>query len=346
MSSSCLVSDSFYFCGREGFVKISLPPSLPGFPGVAWPGALPVPSTPLELTERVPLLFGAWCAQQHATTVKMLKRPSCGGVPPDISRESRLRLMLEAERLGIPLSEDSVVTAIRTTINPTSFTTTCQPTANAESKKPGITDMKGDDKVKPKKSSSSKKDTVEKQDGTSKKAKKEKKAGKKVKKNSKDRLKGKVKDPKEKCTDGKKGVSSVQGGEEVSEMKKNIVDVTKDKRTSFSLHDLPSDAPSDDPENDDLEDVSPSEPEGATLQFSPPLEEVQQCQTTRETIDRLLQKRRDDEVEKQRKRRETYWRMEQLRGERKATLVAEREHWANTVKDDATLSTIKESPAN
>ena len=81
---------------------------------------------------------------------------------------------------------------------------------------------------------------------------------------------GKVKDPKKKDTYGKKGGSSVQGGEEVSEMKKKIVDVTKDKRTSFSLHDLPSDAPSDDPENDDLEDVSPSEPEGTTLQLSPP----------------------------------------------------------------------------
>ena len=231
----------FYLCGREKFVNISFPPSLPGFPGISWPGALPVPSTPLELTERVPLLFGAWCAQQHATAVKMLKRPSCGGVPPDISRESRLRLMLEAERLGIPRSEDSVVTAIRTTINPTSSTTTCQPTAKVESKKLGITDAKGDDNVKPKKSLSSQKERVEKQDATSKKAKKDKTAGKNVKKNNKYRLKGEDKDPKRKCTKGKKGGSSVKGDEGVSEMKRKIVDVAKDERTSFGLHDLPSD---------------------------------------------------------------------------------------------------------
>ena len=281
-----------------------------------------------------------------ATAAQMLKRPSSGGDPSDISRAVRLQLMLEAEKLGIALSEDSVVTAIRTTINPTSSTTTCQPTAKVESKKLGITDAKGDDNVKPKKSSSSQKDSVEKQDATSKKAKKDKKAGKKVKKNNKDRLKGEDKDPKKKCTKGKKGGSSVKGDEGVSEMKRKIVDVAKDERTSFGLHDLPSDAPSDDPENDDLESVTASETEATTLQFSPPLEEVQQCQTTRETIDRLLQKRRDDEVAKEKKRREQRWRMEQLREERRAKLVAERKHWVNTVKDDAKLSTVKESPAN
>ena len=132
----------------------------------------------------------------------------------------------------------------------------------------------------------------------------------------------------------------------MSETKEKIVDVTKDKRTSFGLHDLPSDAPSDDPENDDLTSVTPSEAEGATLQFSPPLEEVQQCQATRDTIARLLKEKRDDNVEKQRRRRERYFRMEQLRAARRAAVVAKREHWVNTVKDDETLSTAKVSPAN
>ena len=59
------------------------------------------------------------------------------------------------------------------------------------------------------------------------------------------------------------GEAIFEAGEEVSETKKNIVDVTKDKRTSFGLHDLPSDAPSDDPENDDLTTVTPSEAEEA-----------------------------------------------------------------------------------
>ena len=137
-----------------------------------------------------------------------------------------------------------------------------------------------------------------------------------------------------------------EGGEEASATKKRSVDMTKDKRTSFGLFDLPSDAPSDDPENDDLTSVTPSEAEGATLQFSPPLEEVQQCQATRDTIARLLKEKRDDDVEKQRRRRERYFRMEQLRAARRAAVVAKREHWANTVKDDEKLSTANVSPAN
>ena len=66
LSSSCLVSDSLHFCGEERFVNISLPPWTPGFLGIAWQGALPVPSTPLELSERDPLPFGDRCAQQHS----------------------------------------------------------------------------------------------------------------------------------------------------------------------------------------------------------------------------------------------------------------------------------------
>ena len=58
--SSCLVSDSLFFCGEERFVNISLPPWSPGFPGIAWQGALPVPSTPLELSQRDPLPFALW----------------------------------------------------------------------------------------------------------------------------------------------------------------------------------------------------------------------------------------------------------------------------------------------
>ena len=68
--------------------------------------------------------------------------------------------MLEAEKLGIAFSESSVEAAIRTTISSTLSTTICQPTANAESKELVITDMKRDDKVKPKKSFSSKPETV------------------------------------------------------------------------------------------------------------------------------------------------------------------------------------------
>ena len=90
-----------------------------------------------------------------------------------------------------------------------------------------------------------------------------------------------------------------EGGEEASATKKRTVDMTKDKRTSFGLFDLPSDAPSDDPENDDLTSVTPSEAEGAPLQFSPPLEQVQRCQATRDSIARLLREKKDDDVEKE-----------------------------------------------
>ena len=55
------------------------------------------------------------------------------------------------------------------------------------------------------------------------------------------------------------GEATFEGGEEASATKKKTVDMTKDKRTSFGLHDLPSDAPSDDPEHDDLTSVTPSE---------------------------------------------------------------------------------------
>ena len=122
--------------------------------------------------------------------------------------------------------------------------------------------------------------------------------------------------------------------------------MTKDKRTSFGLFDLPSDAPSDDPENDDLTSVTPSEAEGAPLQFSPPLEQVQRCQATLDSIARLLKEKKDDDVEKEKRRRERYVRMEQLRAARKVAVMAKREHWVNTVADDDKLSTAKESPAN
>ena len=118
-----------------------------------------------------------------------------------------------------------------------------------------------------------------------------------------------------------------EGGEEASATKKRTVDMTKDKRTSFGLFDLPSDAPSDDPENDDLTERAP-------LQFSPPLEQVQRCQATRDSIARLLKEKKDDDVEKEKRRRETYVRMEQLRAARKAAVMAKREHWVNTVADD------------
>ena len=59
---------SFYFCGKGSSrfasicnATISQPPSLPGFPGVAWRGALP--STPPELIHRA---FGDSCAQQQS----------------------------------------------------------------------------------------------------------------------------------------------------------------------------------------------------------------------------------------------------------------------------------------
>ena len=142
------------------------------------------------------------------------------------------------------------------------------------------------------------------------------------------------------------GEATFEGGEEASATKKKIVDMTKDKRTSFGLHDLPSDAPSDDPEHDDLTSVTPSEAEGTRLQFSPPLEEVQACQATRDTMARLLQEKRDSDVEKEKRRRERYVRMEQLRAARKAEVMAKRERWVNTVGDDDKLSTAKESPAN
>ena len=45
--------------GRGGIVKISSPPSLPGFPGVAWRGALPTIPPELIHTD-----FGDSCAQQ------------------------------------------------------------------------------------------------------------------------------------------------------------------------------------------------------------------------------------------------------------------------------------------
>ena len=90
----------------------------------------------------------------------MFKRPSCGSVPERIPRSARLQLMLEAEKLGIVFSESSMEAAIRSTISSTSSTTICQPTAKAESKELGTRDMKKDDKVKPKKASSSEKETV------------------------------------------------------------------------------------------------------------------------------------------------------------------------------------------
>ena len=142
------------------------------------------------------------------------------------------------------------------------------------------------------------------------------------------------------------GEDTFEGGEEASATKKKTVDMTKDKRTSFGLHDLPSDAPSDDPEHDDLTSVTPSETEGALLQFSPPLEEVQECQATRDTMARLLKEKKDSDVEKEKRIRERYVRVEQLRAARKAEVMAKRERWVNTVGDDDKLSTAKESPAN
>ena len=142
------------------------------------------------------------------------------------------------------------------------------------------------------------------------------------------------------------GEDTFEGGEEASATKKKTVDMTKDKRTCFGLHDLPSDAPSDDPEHDDLTSVTPSEAEGALLQFSPPLEEVQGCQANRDTMARLLQEKRDSDVEKEKRRRERYVWMEQLRAARQAEVMAKRERWVNTVGDDDKLSTAKESPAN
>ena len=89
-------------------------------------------------------------------------------------------------------------------------------------------------------------------------------------------------------------------GEETGVMKKRTFDMTKDKRTSFDLFDLPSDAASDDLDNDDLTSVTPSEAEGAHLQLSPTFEQVQRCQATRDSIARLLQEKKDDDVEKER----------------------------------------------
>ena len=137
-----------------------------------------------------------------------------------------------------------------------------------------------------------------------------------------------------------------KGGEETGVMKKRTYDMTKDKRTRLDLFDLPSDAASDDLDNDDLTSVTPSEAEGAHLQLSPTFEQVQRCQATRDSIARLLQEKKDDDVEKEKRRRERYVRMEHLREARKAAGIAKRELWVNTVRDDDKLSTAKKSPAN
>ena len=137
-----------------------------------------------------------------------------------------------------------------------------------------------------------------------------------------------------------------KGGEETGVMKKRTFDMTKDKRTSFDLFDLPSDAASDDLDNDDLTSVTPSEAEGAHLQLSPTFEQVQRCQATRDSIARLLQEKKDDDAEKEKRRRDRYVRMEHLHEARKAAGIAKRELWVNTVRDDDKLSTAKESPAN
>ena len=53
----------------------------------------------------------------------MFKRPSCGSASECIPRSKRLQLMLEAQKLGIVLSESALDAAIRSTISSTSSTT-------------------------------------------------------------------------------------------------------------------------------------------------------------------------------------------------------------------------------
>ena len=90
----------------------------------------------------------------------MFKRPSCGSASECIPRSKRLQLMLEAQKLGIVLSESALDAAIRSTISSTSSTTIGQPAANAEFEEVGTYDMNKDDKVKPKKASSLKTEVV------------------------------------------------------------------------------------------------------------------------------------------------------------------------------------------
>ena len=90
----------------------------------------------------------------------MFKRPSCGSASECIPRSSRLQLMLEAQKLGIVLSESALDAAIRSTISSTSSTTIGQPAANAEFEEVGTYDMNKDNKVKLKKASSLKTEVV------------------------------------------------------------------------------------------------------------------------------------------------------------------------------------------
>ena len=76
--------------------------------------------------------------------------------------------------------------------------------------------------------------------------------------------------------------------------------MAKDERTSFGLHDLPSDAPSDGPENDDLESVTASEAEATTLQFSPPLKKYN---SARPLVKPLIDSYKRGEMTKLRRKR-------------------------------------------
>ena len=90
----------------------------------------------------------------------MFKRPSCGSASERIPRSKRLQLMLEAQKLGIVLSESALDAAIRSTISSTSSTTIGQPAANAEYEEVGTYDMNKDNNVKLKKATSLKTEVV------------------------------------------------------------------------------------------------------------------------------------------------------------------------------------------